>query len=173
MKRNLKIFSIIIPSLIALFTLGNKGLELYKNFAALKVEKTELTEQLVDSHMTINRYENELGEIVEEKEECEVTQKILRRNKNKEIKEANETISEYDELFDSVTTELILKEQKEEIKAANVPNIVINQITIPGDRNILKNIEPVKSFKSELFLIERTDKKRLLKRIFAKLRKKN
>ena len=156
MKRNLKIFGIIIPSLIALLTLGNKALEFYNN---LRAELAQKTEQLIDTHMTINRYENELGEIVIEKEKCETTQEIVIAKKEKEIKEANETISEY--------------ERKAEIKAASVPSIVINQLTLPEDRNILKNIESVKSFKSELYLIERTDKKRLLKRIFAKLRKKN
>ena len=168
MKRNLKIFSIIIPSLIALFTLGNKALEFYNNLTAELAQKTE---QLIDTHMTINRYENELGETVIEKEKCETTQEIVIAKKEKEIKRANENISEYEDILDSVVNESIRNEHKAEIKAVEVPSIVINQLTLRSSGIVQKEIKAVKSFKTELFLIERNDKKRLLKRIFAKLRK--
>ena len=69
--------------------------------------------QIVKRNEIINRHYNERAQLIEEKEECITTQRIIEENQRLQIVTSNEIINEYENLFDSVSEIVIGYERKE------------------------------------------------------------
>jgi len=155
-----KVLTFIFVTLIPFFlNYGNKYLDLVKKANHLKEENKEKKAQIVSRNEIINRYYNDFGQLIEEKEKCEKTQKIIQDK----IKNQDETIDLYDELFDSVSTELI----KYERKVKEVPQI--KPILLQKQPN-KQTLQPVK-----VIILKETKetKKRFISKIKNKLDKVN
>ena len=164
MKKFIYIITTFTAILTSILVAGNKVLDFIDK---LKAENKQTSEQLVNSHLIIRQYENDLGQVVEEKEECTTFQKILIEKKNSELEEHNQIINEYEKITDSLSGELITNE----IKATDVPNIVINQSSIIKSSIAPKTLESVKSFNITSGIKTNPDKKKLVKRLFDKVKR--
>ena len=86
----------------------------YKDInAKRKAEIQAKNTQIIKRNEILNRFYDEKAQLIEEKEECITTQRIILENKRSQIATSNEIINEYENLFDSVSEIVIGYERKE------------------------------------------------------------
>jgi len=89
-------------------------------------------EQIVKRNIVINTKQDLVYGLIEEKEECITTRKIL----SNDIKKANQNYNEVHNILDEYSNEQISKEIKQRISTPNVANIATKQLTTVVSVNI-------------------------------------